>query len=69
MSILFSETVKVADDRSVSVEELPDGSIGVRGQVLECDGDIRITSIRFSEESLEAIRLILNRRSEKEEEK
>ena len=68
MDDLFIEVVRVGDERSVVVEELPGGTFMVGGRIYNGNtGDISNATIRFSEEALETLRAILNRRAEGKE--
>jgi ACT domain-containing protein len=69
MKDLFHELVRVDENRSVCVEELPDGSFGVRGVSINFGDGVSTAAIRFSAEALEALTGILNRLRAVQEEK
>lgn len=65
MSKLFAAAEAVSGDTSVGVEELADGSIGIRGVTIdEHTNEAALSSIRFSPESIKALRGLLNRLSD-----
>ncbi len=62
MKKLFSEVARVDEVRSVGVEELPDGSFGIRGVTMEEFSNSAVTcAIRFSPEAIKILTGILNR--------
>lgn len=71
MSKLFSEAVRIDEDRSVSVVELPNSGVSIEGITIdEFDGDVSRGTILFRHDAAETLRGIINRWHEaKEEEK
>ena len=71
MSKLFSEAVRIDEDRSVSVVELPNSGVSIEGITIdEFDDGVGRGTILFREDAAETLMGILNRWHEaKEEEK
>ena len=61
MKELFSEAIRVDNCKSVSVNELPDNSLGIKGLTIGADGDVASGTLRLSKDESEILRQILNR--------